>query len=71
MYIQLQDSIYIDGSNPEFIRTLRQLLGVNTDPYPGHKNCTRIEAQPVRSGYSYSFWINGRNDDVSFTAYRI
>jgi hypothetical protein len=31
-------NIYIDGSNPEFTRTLRQTLGLDSDPYPKHKN---------------------------------
>jgi hypothetical protein len=35
--------IYIDGSNPEFIRTLRLTLGLNLDPYPRHRNCVRVE----------------------------
>jgi hypothetical protein len=35
--------IFIDGSNPEFTRTLRQTLGLDIDPYPKHKNCVRFE----------------------------
>jgi len=35
--------VYIDRANPEFTKTLRLTLGLNTDPYPGHKTASRFE----------------------------
>jgi hypothetical protein len=40
---QYKTNIFIDGSNPEFTRTLRQTLGLDSDPYPKHKNAVRTE----------------------------
>ena len=33
----------IDGSNPEFTRTLRQVLRLDPDPYLGHKTASGFE----------------------------
>ncbi|HKG88628.1 MAG TPA: hypothetical protein VKA95_09905 [Nitrososphaeraceae archaeon] len=43
VYIDRANPEFIDRANPEFTKTLRLTLGLNTDPYPGHKTASRFE----------------------------